>query len=186
MVPPGWVPPPGTADTFVLKPVRRSDLLQAMLDEVPGEPEDSRENDLEPRLAGIRPRVLVVDDNPMNLQVARAMLERLDLDVHAVGSGNEALSIMDRMDFQVILMDEQMPGMDGLEATRRIRGRAGDDASTPVVALTANADKASEQRCLAAGMDGFLTKPVRRKAVRALLSRWLPSLLDAPERSPGP
>ena len=111
------------------------------------------------------------------------LLERLGLEVHTAGSGEAALTLMDEMRFQAILMDEQMPGMDGLEATRRIRGRAGDDATTPVVALTANTDKESERRCLAAGMDGFLGKPVRRKAIRALLSRWLPEMLDAPERA---
>ena len=185
MVPPGRMLGESGADSFVLKPVRRTDLVQAMMDDQVEQPR-ARGGDDPGRTGegtGARSRLLVVDDNPMNLQVAQAMLERLDLEVHVASGGGEALELMDRLEFKVILMDEQMPDMDGLEATRQIRARAGPDAGTPVVALTANADKDSEQRCLKAGMDGFLPKPVRRKALRALLARWLPELLDPTEQA---
>jgi len=121
-------------------------------------------------------RVLVVDDNPMNLQVAVAMLERLGLAAETAHSGEEALERLARERFEVVLMDEQMPGMDGLEATRRLRAMEDDVTGTPVVALTANADRDAERRCLEAGMDGYLAKPVRRRALRAVLSRWIADL----------
>ena len=98
---------------------------------------------------------------------------------------NRRSRILRNVPFDVVLMDEQMPGMDGLEATRILREREqlamsmaeeGEAVHTVVVALTANADSESQQRCLAAGMDGFLAKPVRRKALRAMLARWVSGL----------
>ena len=181
MLPPGRSVVENTVDSFVLKPVRRNDLARALADDPGGETVDDFATDIEAHPQPSDARVLVVDDNAMNLQVASAMLERLGLEVHTASSGPDALELMDRLRFQVILMDEQMPEMDGLETTRRIRARDCDDADTPVVALTANADKAAEQRCLEAGMNAFLAKPVRRKAIRTMLSRWLPAMLDTPE-----
>jgi CheY-like chemotaxis protein len=117
-----------------------------------------------------------VDDNPMNLQVAAAMLERLGLAVDSAASGEEALVRLAERRYDVVLMDEQMPGMDGREATRRLREREGAAQRTPVLALTANADAGAEQRCLDAGMDAYLAKPVRRSALRDALVRWIPEL----------
>jgi CheY-like chemotaxis protein len=126
------------------------------------------------------------------VQVAQAMLRRLSLAVDTANSGEEALRRLAERQYDLVLMDEQMPGMDGLQATRLIReqeslrtGSAHDiepnkaqdeQRRTIVVALTANADSGSEQRCLAAGMDGFLAKPVRRKALRAVLAQWIEGL----------
>ena len=146
----------------------------------------------------------------MNVQVAQAMLVRLCLDVDTANSGEQALQRLAERAYDVVLMDEQMPGMDGLQATRLLREREstrlgqgenrdsgshsashrradsgqhlgevngqGKQRHTIVVALTANADSESQQRCLAAGMDGFLAKPVRRKALRAMLAQWIPDL----------
>jgi CheY-like chemotaxis protein len=161
-------------DGAVLKPVTRAELLAALA------PCDDDETDAARAVHGAAPaimrRVLLVDDNPMNLQVAAAMLERLGLAVDSAASGEEALARLAERRYDVVLMDEQMPGMDGREATRRLREREGAAQRTPVLALTANADAGAEQRCLDAGMDAYLAKPVRRSALRDALVRWIPEL----------
>ncbi len=180
LVPPG-VPVPDAAriDAVVLKPVKRGELITALMepraDEVAAGPRDGV------AAAAGKGVVLLVDDNPMNLQVAAALLERLGLETDTAASGDEALSRLADRRYDVVLMDEQMPGMDGLEATRRLREREGGNCRTPVVALTANTDTAAERRCLEAGMDAFIAKPVRRKALRSVLSRWLTDLPVADE-----
>jgi len=166
-------------DAALLKPVKRTELFQCLT----GTGEAGTTRDSNPQTGRDRPcavagRVLLVDDNPMNLQVAKAMLERLEITVDTATGGEEALARLGENIYRAVLMDEQMPGMDGLEATRRIRQRSGDDREVPVIALTANADSQSEQRCLDAGMNGFLSKPVRRKQLRTVLGRWLPELLE--------
>ena len=161
-------------DGAVLKPVTRAELLAALA------PGDGDETHAGRSGRGAAPattrRVLLVDDNPMNLQVAAAMLERLGLAVDSAASGEEALASLAERRYDVVLMDEQMPGMDGREATRRLREREGAAQRTPVLALTANADAGAEQRCLDAGMDAYLAKPVRRSGLRDALLRWIPEL----------
>ena len=103
-------------------------------------------------------------------------VDRLGIDADTASGGREALRRLADGGYDVVLMDEQMPDMDGLEATRELRRGAGDAARIPVVALTANADEAARQRCMDAGMDAFLPKPVRRKALRTVLARWIPEL----------
>jgi CheY-like chemotaxis protein len=111
------------------------------------------------------------------------MLERFGLAADIASSGEEALARLAAQPYDVVLMDEQMPGMDGRETTRVLRQREGPEGHTPVVALTANADAAAQQRCLEAGMDGFLAKPVRRLALRDTLVRWIPELDADPSRA---
>ena len=181
-VPPGVRVPEGAAvDAVVLEPVRREELRAALA----ARPTDL--DDAPPQAAPLTAaRVLVVDDNAMNREVALAMLERLGVDADSAGSGDEALERAAAVHYDVVLMDEQMPGLDGRETTRRLRRREHErgDRRTPVVALTANAGADAETRCLAAGMDAFLSKPVRRAALRSLLSRWIPAL-DAPAPDAG-
>ncbi|MCB2224823.1 MAG: response regulator [Actinobacteria bacterium] len=106
-------------------------------------------------------RVLLADDSPTNRLVASRVLEKRGHDVAEVGDGAEALAALDAARYDVVLMDVQMPGMDGLEATRQIRDRErrAGAGHVPVIALTAHAMEADRQRCLAAGMDGYLAKP---------------------------
>lgn len=130
--------------------------------------------DLHRRLSG--KRVLVVDDNPVNLAVARGYLESMGLAVEEAGGGDDALERAARARFDVILMDCQMPGCDGLEATRKLRAR-GD--VTPVVAVTAGDDDSALERCTAAGMDALVQKPVSVAALRAVLGRVLPGAQDS-------
>ncbi|MFG6157492.1 ATP-binding protein [Halomonas sp. 1390] len=123
-------------------------------------------------LAGAR--LLVVEDDPVNQQVARAMLERLGCRVSVAEAADVALSWTAREHFDLIFMDVQLPGMDGLEATRRLRTRGGWSAEVPVVAMTAGGPSGDQARCLAAGMSGYLAKPLFQQALVALLNRHLP------------
>jgi PAS domain S-box-containing protein len=127
-------------------------------------------------------RILLVEDNAVNQKVALHMLGRLGYRADVAGNGLEALEAVERQPYDVILMDMQMPEMDGLEATRRIVARHPDRASRPwIVALTANAMKTDVDACFAAGMDDFLTKPLTMPSLQGALAR-LPSA--APESAP--
>jgi CheY-like chemotaxis protein/HPt (histidine-containing phosphotransfer) domain-containing protein len=141
--------------------------------------------DLPPTAAGAR--ILVAEDNTTNQVVARGMLRKLGYeDVHVAGNGIEACELALAQPFDVILMDCQMPHMDGYQATRRLRAGG---CRARIVAMTANAIKGDRERCIAAGMDDYLTKPIDLKVLRAMLARWAgpqPSKLgELPLFSPG-
>ena len=122
-------------------------------------------------------RVLLVEDNPVNEMVARKMLEKLGLDSVTATNGQEALDMLESESVDVVLMDCQMPEMDGFEATRHLRMReklANADA-LPVIAMTANVMEGDRERCLQAGMDDYLGKPVRMDELESTLRRWLSS-----------
>ncbi|MFN2331395.1 MAG: ATP-binding protein [Halomonas sp.] len=117
--------------------------------------------------------LLVVEDNPINQQVARAMLERLGCRVTIAGSGAAALQLAAAGWFDLIFMDIQMPDMDGLEVTRRLRALDGWAADVPIVAMTAGGPGGEQARCLAAGMNGYLIKPLRQELLLETLFRYL-------------
>jgi len=148
--------------------------------EVVEEGEESRDAARRPRaamsVARLSGRILLVEDNPVNQKVALALLRRLGLEVDSVENGREALdAIMAGAVPDLILMDCQMPVMDGFEATERIRAweQEQDRPRLPIVALTASAFEADRRRCLAAGMDDFMAKPVNMPHLNAMLGRWL-------------
>jgi CheY-like chemotaxis protein/HPt (histidine-containing phosphotransfer) domain-containing protein len=121
-----------------------------------------------------RPRVLVVEDSAVNLQVASTMLRRFDCRVDAAANGVEALDMVAAFPYDLVFMDGQMPEMDGFEATAAIRRREREGGGhLIIVAMTAHATQGDRERCLAAGMDDYLSKPVRRDALAAMLERWL-------------
>jgi CheY-like chemotaxis protein len=169
----------------VTKPVRQGELREAIAG-VLRYPQAAGEEVRPSRheattLGGVR--VLLAEDNPVNQDVARTMLESLDCEVHAVDNGRKALAALERLRFDIVLMDCQMPEMDGYDATAEIRARgmlrprqpAGvkTPIRLPIVALTANAVKGDRETCLAAGMDEHLVKPFRRDALRRVLERWV-------------
>jgi len=134
---------------------------------------------------GSAPRVLVAEDNLINQKLTVRMLEKLGYQSDVVENGQEALAALTRSSYAVVLMDCQMPLVDGFEATRLIRQREADvhesaAADSPetrhiaIVALTANAMQGDRERCLAAGMDDYLTKPVRKEDLKGVLDRWIP------------
>jgi len=117
-------------------------------------------------------RILLVEDNPINQQVATELLEALGVEVTLAASGDEALIILGPRKFDLILMDMQMPGRDGVETTIAIRTELGD-ARTPIVAMTANAMTGDRERCLEAGMNDYIAKPIDPDKLALTLARWL-------------
>ncbi len=162
---------------WLTKPARASHLYNALVTalELPeaADPGDGRpapgaaEDDL-PALPPLR--VLVAEDNAVNQKVALRVLAKLGARADAVGNGLEAVEAFSRVPYDVVLMDVQMPEMDGFEATAAIRRReAGTGRHTPVIAMTAHAMEGDRDRCLAAGMDDYLTKPIRPQALAVTL-----------------
>ena len=136
--------------------------------------------DRHPGLAG---RVLLVEDNPVNQVMTQAMLERLGLAVVVAGDGQEALKRYGEQTFDAVLMDVQMPGMDGVTVTERLRAfeQAQSRARTPVVAVTGNPEPEVRARGHEAGMDDFLGKPFTLQQLERVLVRWQPRLAPGQE-----
>jgi CheY-like chemotaxis protein len=118
-------------------------------------------------------RILIAEDNPVNQKVVIGMLKRLGFSADVVSNGAEALDALRHDDYELIFMDCQMPGMDGYEATKAIR--ASESGHIPIVALTANAMPGDKEKCLAAGMDDYIPKPLSITTIQKILSKYLPA-----------
>jgi CheY-like chemotaxis protein len=156
------------------KPARRRQLL-ATLGRLVGDgavaPGGRESHEPQARLDA---RVLLADDNPVNQRVAARLLERMGCEVELAGDGAQAVELALREEFDVILMDCQMPSLDGYMATRAIREREGRGGRhRTIIAMTANAMAGDREKCLDAGMDDYVTKPIRGEILRATLERWL-------------
>jgi two-component system, sensor histidine kinase and response regulator len=163
-------------DGLLSRPVRETQLaslLQLMLDS----PAMSRLKAQQPVEAALRlsGRILVAEDNLVNQKVVMTLLRNLGLQYHLVSSGVRVLEAISRGQYDAILMDLQMPDMDGIEATAAIREREESGRRIPIIAMTAHAMKGDRDRCLAAGMDDYLSKPVRMAQLSATLQKWLPN-----------
>ncbi|MDP2880309.1 MAG: response regulator [Azonexus sp.] len=157
------------------KPLRQADLLRAV-EAALGRRERSESPKALAASRRLRGKVLLAEDNESNLIVARAQLERLGLEVICAGDGQQALDVLAGETVDLVLMDCQMPILDGFAATAALREReAGSDRHLPVIALTANAMKGDRERCVAAGMDDYLAKPYPGDELLAVLARWLPA-----------
>ncbi|HEY6136490.1 MAG TPA: response regulator [Thermoanaerobaculia bacterium] len=180
-------------DASLTKPVRKRALegvLRAvMASDEPREPAAApvSSSDAAFILSAPAARILVVDDNLVNQHVIVAMLRRFGCGADVVGNGRLAVEAVARTAYDLVLMDCQMPVLDGYAATREIRAReagAQPTRHTPVIALTAEALQGERERCLAAGMDDYLSKPLRPPQLAAALRRWLPPALIVNERDP--
>lgn len=120
-------------------------------------------------------RVLLVDDNVINQRLAARLLQKLGCEVAVASSGREALELLAAGPQDLVIMDCQMPDLDGYETTRQIRADEGDGRRTPIVAMTAYAMRGDRERCLAAGMDDYYSKPVNGEDFIEMLERWGPS-----------
>jgi CheY-like chemotaxis protein/HPt (histidine-containing phosphotransfer) domain-containing protein len=171
----------------MLKPVRRCELLKAMLSALDGAQQAASTSLLPPRHvnpAGTSLRVLVVEDIAVNQVVILRTLEKMRHTVTIANNGREALDLLARESFQLIFMDVQMPEMDGLTATRAIRAQEANHGShTPIVAMTAHAMKGDKDRCLEAGMDDYLAKPVGRREIANVIQRIFPLNATEPAAS---
>jgi PAS domain S-box-containing protein len=130
--------------------------------------------------AGRNARILLAEDNVTNQQVAIGILKKLGLRADAVANGAEALKALEFVPYDVVLMDVQMPVMDGIEATRQIRAAQPKvrNHRVPIIAMTAHAMQGDRERCLEAGMNDYLSKPISVQALAGVLARWLPSEKD--------
>jgi signal transduction histidine kinase/DNA-binding response OmpR family regulator len=167
--------------SVVTKPIKRSELFEAIAAALG---KQSATDSISARSSRLRPaaswtsskRILVVEDNIFNQQVALAQLKKLGYTAQAVANGKEAVNAVSQTNFDCILMDCQMPEMDGFQATALIREmEKKSNRHTPIIALTANAMREDKKRCLECGMDGYLSKPLRKEQLAEALARWLRS-----------
>ena len=161
-------------DGYLTKPIRRSqlfDCLATVMGLAPGQTIEQSETGPQQH-NGPSGHILVVEDNEVNQTVASRMAQSLGYTVDVVANGAEAVEAVLATDYAAVLMDCQMPVMDGYQATGEIRRREREGRRTPVIALTAGAMLGDGQRCLDAGMDDYITKPVLRSALSEILSRW--------------
>lgn len=188
----GMAARPEVADRapLLLKPVRQSELHNLIAQVIAGDltrkfhvAEPVARAAKSPKLAG---RVLLAEDNPVNQEVASAMLQRVGVSMKIANNGQEAVDLLQDESFDLVLMDCQMPLMDGFEATACIRQREADLGllAIPIIALTANAISGDREHCLAQGMNDYLSKPFAQEQLHELLARWLPERRAQTEVSP--
>ncbi len=163
--------------TTLRKPVLQSKFARTLWQVSEGTAFDAQPAAVKPELAALRfahkVAILVVDDSSLNQMVAVQMLARLGVHAEAVSNGREAIDTLAREHFDLVLMDCQMPVMDGFEATKSIRSGKGRSKVTPIVAMTANAFKGDRDRCLAVGMNDFITKPMTLERLQKVVKKWV-------------
>ena len=159
------------------KPVKPSQLYDTLMNVLGATPAGvqaamSQERPVERLAERVPLRILVAEDNLVNQQLALLVLQKLGYRAVVTANGLEALQALEREPYDVVLMDVQMPRMDGLEATRHIHQRWPQGRRPHVIAATANAMPEDRERCLSAGMDGYVSKPIRSKALDDALLEW--------------
>jgi PAS domain S-box-containing protein len=175
---------------YLTKPVDEADLHDCLVDVIFGRPRGparplvTRHSIREDRPRS-EARVLVAEDNEVNQKVAVRTLEKLGYRVDVVATGKEAAAACARNAYAAVLMDNQMPEMDGFEATARIREQEGEARHTPIIAMTASAMPGDRERCLLAGMDDYVSKPVSLESLGEVLGRFVPTASTEAAPAPG-
>ncbi len=168
--------------SVIYKPIRQLQLYDTLSSVVPGRKHSlKRKEENQKKAFRLQGRVLLVDDEPINQKVAAAILQKFGLQTEVAANGREAVQMVQAKDYSLVLMDIQMPEMSGFEATEIIRRREQQEGGKRVViiAMTANAMEATRKRCLAIGMDDFITKPIKPDVLAERLYPWLGISLDA-------
>jgi CheY-like chemotaxis protein len=166
----------GEVDAFITKPVKQSQLFETLCAVlgINAERAETLADEAEPissPVADRRLHILLAEDNEVNQQVALYQLRMLDHDVDLAPNGVEALKLFDKNEYDVVLMDIHMPELDGYATTAEIRRREGKAKRTPIIAMTANALPEDREKCLAAGMDDHLAKPIQARALVRVLEQ---------------
>ncbi|MDH5700159.1 MAG: response regulator, partial [Nitrospirota bacterium] len=168
---------------YMTKPVRKAQLKQSLVAMMaPDQPTEGTnqeplitQHSLKEQSLNQQPStILVADDHNVNQELASLLLQKLGHQVEVARNGKEAFETLQKRSFALILMDCQMPVMDGYAATQAIRAWEGENRHTPIIAVTANAMPGDREKCLAAGMDDYLTKPIKPEKLQDMLHRWLP------------
>jgi two-component system sensor histidine kinase/response regulator len=174
-------------EACVLKPVKQARLFDRLAQVMAGHHQPKKTGKgstariiVEPIKPGNshKIRILLAEDNSINQMVALGLLQKLGFAADTAVNGLEVIAALEKTPYDIILMDCQMPELDGYETTQRIRA-SGKNNSTRIIAMTANALRGESERCLAVGMDDYLSKPVRIETLRAMLTRWLPKASPA-------
>jgi CheY-like chemotaxis protein/HPt (histidine-containing phosphotransfer) domain-containing protein len=181
----------GGIDGFLTKPIGLAPLIESLAVATGKAPKTDAPTDLTSRhgrtaLAARQPlRILVADDNHINQKVAVSLLENLGHRADVVANGHEAIKAYRLVPYDMILMDVQMPEMDGLETSRKIRAlEKTKNRHTPIIAMTAHARKEDQEKCLAAGMDDYVSKPVNPRELKAAIARRTAATMTLPPIEP--
>ncbi|MGH7437628.1 MAG: response regulator, partial [Polyangiaceae bacterium] len=174
-------------NAYLRKPIKEADLLETLLTTLEpateARPSLITQHTLRERTRGLE--ILLAEDNAVNQKLVVRLLEKMGHRTTVAENGTAALDELAKRTFDLVLMDLQMPGMDGLAATAAIRQREqGTGARIPIVALTANALVGDRERCLEAGMNDYLTKPIRKEALAAVLAQWMTAPVKASAAPP--
>jgi CheY-like chemotaxis protein len=161
---------------YLSKPIRQSQLFEVLsivlgMDEQNKDKVQVSRHTIKKVKKDKKIHILVAEDNPVNQKVAAMMLEKMGCAVDGVADGQEALDAIKKLPYDLILMDVQMPVMDGLTATRKIRELFGDKVI--IVAMTANAMPGDKEKCLKAGMNDYIAKPVRTGDLQKVIEKWV-------------
>ncbi len=167
-------------DAYLTKPIRQSQLFNSIVDAVEkgrrktGEFKKTITADKPAPVAAAPVKILVVEDNHVNQKLAISMLKKLGYDADVSDNGRDAVEKLKRMRYDIVFMDIQMPVMDGFEATSVIRDKASSvlNHGVPIIAMTAHALKGDREKCIAAGMDGYVSKPINLKELESVLKEW--------------
>lgn len=176
------------AAAYLMKPVRESQLFEciARVMSTPTEraaaPLITRHNLQEEKVRSL-PRVLIAEDNALNQKIAVGMLEEIGYKADVASNGREAVDAVSRISYDLVLMDCEMPGINGYEATAEIRQREGTARHTPIIAMTAHATDEHREKCLAAGMDGYTPKGIKPGELERLLQRWIVHRRQVPKET---